>query len=66
MIGFVSLHCLSINPFIHISTPIVYMGQKATKFLLRTHRDFLYYCRTGYVVSTIIYSKYCIYIVIRT
>ena len=69
MIGFVSLHCLSINPFIHKSILTVHKAQKSTAFsVLNTHRDFLYYCRTGYMVSTIICAvviyKYIVSIVV--
>ena len=58
MIGFVSLHCLSINPFIHTSILAVYMAQKTTALhAVPVRRDFLYYCRTGYVVSTVVYVQ---------
>ena len=49
MIGFVSLHCMSINPLIDISILTVYMAHRATPIPIR--RDFLYYCRTGYMVG---------------
>ena len=61
MIGFVSLCCLSINPYIHPSILIVYMAHEATAFLIFKRRyDFLYYRRARFVVSTIVTcDKYC-------
>ena len=32
------------------------MAHEATQCLFKSHRDFLYYCRTGYVVSAVIYN----------
>ena len=32
------------------------MAHEATQCLFKSHRDFLFYCRTGHVVSTVIYN----------